>query len=143
MFDLMPFGRRNHDLFRELDNLEKRFFDDEKLGLRPFRADIKDNGDSYILEADLPGFKKEDIQIDIEDSYLTISAQRNEESEEKDAKGNFVRRERFFGSFQRSFNIADVKTDAIDASYKQGVLKLVMPKKEKSISASKRLQIKD
>ncbi len=58
-----------------------------------FKTDIKDNGKEYVLEAELPGFKKEDIHVDIEDGYMTISAERSNETEKKDDKGNFVRRE--------------------------------------------------
>lgn len=139
MFELTPFGRRSHDLFRDFENT---FFGDDFWKAGSFRTDIKDKGDKYILEADLPGFEKEDIKIDIDNDYLTISAEHNECTDEKDKEGNYIRRERSFGSFSRSFNIANVKTDAIEASYKHGVLKLTMPKKESTVPTSRRLEIK-
>ena len=142
MFELTPFGRRNHDLFRSFQDFENSFFGDDFLNVNSFRTDIKDKGDKYILEADLPGFEKEDIKIDIDNDYLTISAEHNECTDEKDKEGNYIRRERSFGSFSRSFNIANVKTDAIEASYKHGVLKLTMPKKESTVPTSRRLEIK-
>lgn len=146
MFELTPFERRHHNLstfnpFRELEDLERNFF--KSPSLAEFKTDIKDNGDSYLLEADLPGFKKEDINIDINDDYLTIKAERHSEIEEKDKKGNFVRCERSYGSFSRSFNVSAVKADEISAEYKDGVLKLTMPKKEPTAVASpRRLEIK-
>ena len=84
MFDMMPFERRNSmarfDPFRELENFEKSFFGDFGGG---FRTDIKDKGDHFELEADLPGVKKEDIAVDIDGECLTISAQRESKREEK------------------------------------------------------------
>ena len=144
MFELTPFGRHRTDVdlynpYRDLALFEDSFF--KNASLAAFKADIKDAGDSYILEADLPGFKKEDIDIDIDGNYLTISAERHSESEEKDKKGNFVKRERSYGSFTRSFDISSIKSDAIDAKYSDGVLKLTMPKKEPEESTTHRLEI--
>lgn len=121
MFDMMPFERRNHLAYnlRELENWEKSFFGDMSSG---FNTDIKDKGDHYELEADLPGMKKEDIAVDIDGDYLTISAQRNTETEEKDDKNSYVRRERSYGSFSRSFNISNIKSEEISGSYENGVL---------------------
>ena len=105
------------------------------------KTDIKETDDNYELIVDLPGFKKEDIHVDIEDGYLTISAERNSESEKKDDKGNFVRRERSYGSFSRSFDVSSVKTDDITGEYKDGVLTLTMPKKEENVPTSRRIDI--
>ena len=106
-----------------------------------FKTDIKDNGKEYVLEAELPGFKKEDIHVDIEDGYMTISAERSNETEKKDDKGNFVRRERSYGSFSRSFDVSSVKTEDITGEYKDGVLTLTMPKKEENVPTSRRIEI--
>ena len=126
MFELTPYERRHQralfNPFRDMDNFEKSFWGD--MAAADFKTDIKDTGKEYVLEADLPGFKKEDIHVDIEDGYLTISAERNSESEKKDDKGNFVRRERSYGSFSRSFDVSSVKTDDITGEYKDGVLTL-------------------
>lgn len=142
MFDMMPFERRNSmarfDPFRELENFEKSFFGDFGGG---FRTDIKDKGDHFELEADLPGVKKEDIAVDIDGDCLTISAQRNSQREEKNDQEQYVRRERSYGSYSRSFDISNVKSEEISGSYENGVLKLVLPKRSPTGSASRRLDI--
>ena len=83
MFELTPFVRRNnaavYDPFRMFDEMEKHFFQGSSLG--DFKADIRDTGDAFELEADLPGVKKEDIQVDIDSNYLTISATRQTEKD--------------------------------------------------------------
>lgn len=144
MFELTPFDRRNRhwpfmNPFRELEELERNFFSRDPFG--DFRTDIQDVGDAYILEAELPGFAKEDIKIDVDDNYITISAERRCETEEKDRKGNYIRSERSYGSVSRSFDISDVKSEQITASYQNGVLKLNMPKKDSSIRTSRRIEI--
>ena len=129
MFDMMPLNAETiwRTIFRELENWEKSFFGDMSSG---FNTDIKDKGDHYELEADLPGMKKEDIAVDIDGDYLTISAQRNTETEEKDDKNSYVRRERSYGSFSRSFNISNIKSEEISGSYENGVLKLTLAQEE-------------
>lgn len=142
MFDMMPFERRNSmarfDPFRELENFEKSFFGDFGGG---FRTDIKDKGDHFELEADLPGVKKEDIAVDIDGDCLTISAQRDSQREEKNDQEQYVRRERSYGSYSRSFDISNVKSEGISGSYENGVLKLLLPKRSPTGSASRRLDI--
>lgn len=142
MFDMMPFERRNSmarfDPFRELENFEKSFFGDFGGG---FRTDIKDKGDHFELEADLPGVKKEDIAVDIDGDCLTISAQRDGQREEKNDQEQYVRRERSYGSYSRSFDISNVKSEEISGSYENGVLKLVLPKRSPTGSTSRRLDI--
>lgn len=142
MFDMMPFERRNSmarfDPFRELENFEKSFFGDFGGG---FRTDIKDKGDHFELEADLPGVKKEDIAVDIDGDCLTISAQRDSQREEKNDQEEYVRRERSYGSYSRSFDISNVKSEEISGSYENGVLKLVLPKRSPTGSTSRRLDI--
>ena len=144
MFELTPFVRRHnvssYDPFREMENFEKNFCG--KSQLPDFKTDIKDNGDSYELMADLPGFKKEDINVSIDGGYMTISAERHNETEEKDKRNNYVRIERSYGNFSRSFDISGIKADAISASYEDGVLKLTMPKLEKEVPSTRRLEIK-
>ena len=140
MFELMPFGRNDlYRPFRELENLERSFFSGKELG--GFKTDIKDTGDAYVLEADLPGVKKEDIHIDIDGDYLSITAQRNSEKSEKDKEGNYIRCERSYGSFSRSFDISGVKAEDISASYDNGVLTLTMPKREATVPTARRLEI--
>ena len=144
MFEIMPFDRRsysvsNYNPFRELQEMEKRFWGDSVSN--SFRTDITETNDAYKLEADLPGFKKEDINIELDDTYLTIQAERKSETEEKDKTGSYVRRERSCGSFSRSFDVSGIDVSAIKASYQDGVLKLVLPKKEEIAPAARRLEI--
>ncbi|MCY1714122.1 Hsp20/alpha crystallin family protein [Caproiciproducens galactitolivorans] len=140
MFDLMPFGRRENNLFNYFDNMEKNFFGDMAQSFSTFRTDVIDEGDKYVLKAELPGFQKEDIKIDIEGSYLTISAQHSDDTEEK--KDNFVRRERRYGSFARSFDISDIKSNEITADYTSGILSLNLPKVEGTVPESRRIEIR-
>ena len=148
MFEL---SRRNNNKalynpFREMDELEKRFFD-EPFGffsngaIDAFKTDIRDEGDHFELEADLPGFDKKDIHLDIDGDILKISAERHSEHEEKDKKGKFVRCERSYGSYSRSFDLSNIKADEIKAKYENGVLKLNLPKKEQILPESKHLEI--
>lgn len=127
MFDLIPFGHREKNLYNVWNDFEKEFFGEPAKFMSGFKTDIIDKKDRYVLQAELPGFSKEDIHIDIDGDYLTISAKQTEESEEK--KDDYIRRERRYGSFTRSFNVSDISTDKITASYQNGVLELEMPKR--------------
>lgn len=142
MFELTPFGRASRDLyrpFREMEELERDFFSGKDLGA--FRTDIKDTGDAFVLEADLPGVKKEDIHIDIDGDCLSITADRSSSKEEKDKAGEYIRCERFYGSFSRSFDISNVRANEITAAYDNGVLTLKMPKQEATVPTARRLEI--
>ena len=143
MFELTPFVRRNnaavYDPFRMFDEMEKHFFQGSALG--DFKADIRDTGDAFELEADLPGVKKEDIQVDIDSNYLTISATRQTEKDEKDKAGNYVRRERSYGTYSRSFDVTGIHTEGIQAAYTDGVLTLKLPKQTAETPVSRRIQI--
>jgi len=92
-------------------------------------VDVYDNDDSVVIKAELPGIEKEDIEIDVKDRVLTLKGERSSENEVKD--DNYYRRERCFGKFERSFTLpADVDPDKIKADYKDGVLKIDIPKPE-------------
>lgn len=94
-----------------------------------FELDVRDEGDAFVLEADLPGMRREDLHVDLAGDYLTISAQRGEtRTEETGDSGSYLRRERSFGRVQRTFDVSEVDTDAITASYRSGVLSLRLPK---------------
>lgn len=143
MFELTPFGSANREMyrpFRDLEELERSFFSGREIG--GFRTDIRDTGDAFVLEADLPGVKKEDIRIDVDGDCMSITAERNSSSEEKDREGNYIRCERSYGSFSRSFDISNVRSESITASYDNGVLKLTMPKKEPDEPKTRRLEIR-
>lgn len=149
MFEMRPYNRRNHianyNPFREIDEFEKNFFNDfpsfADNALTEFKTDITDNGDSYLLEADLPGFDKKDIKIDLNGDCLTIKAERHSGHEEKDKKGKYLRCERSYGSYSRQFDVSGVETDKIKAKYDNGVLSLTMPKKAEQTSNAKHLEI--
>ena len=146
MFELIPFAKRNsgygYNPFREMDNLEKAFFGPYYGDrLAAFRTDVQETDDAYILETDLPGFKKEDIDIQIKEDMLTIKAERHAAHENKEEKNNYVRVERSCGSYSRSFEISGVDTDAITAKYEDGVLTLTLPKKAPEAPAVKKLTI--
>ena len=95
------------------------------------KTDIKEKKDGYELEIDLPGFKKEDVKIQLKDGYLNIQATREEKKDEKDGKGKYVRRERYTGTCNRSFYIGkSIKHEDIHAKYDNGILHLTFPKEE-------------
>ena len=142
MFELIPFERRmaSFDPFRMMADMERSFFSQPAAStVSAFRTDVSDEGDAFKLEAELPGFKKEDISIDIKDERLTISAERKLENEEQ--KTNFVKRERFYGSYKRSFGLEGINSEAIEASYVDGVLSLRLPKQAPVIPESRRKEI--
>lgn len=153
MFGLVPFGSRN-DLAKREDTFD-RLFDlfrepffhgamtplREWGGMSAFKVDVKDNGDAYELTADLPGVKKEDITLNYENSYLTIATKQEETKDEKDDKGSYIRRERSVGSVSRSFYIDDIDEAKISAEFKDGVLKVALPKAS-APSARKAIEIR-
>ncbi len=148
MFEIIPFTHRNHianyNPFKDLDDFQKAFFGDgvfSRNGMEPFRTDIKETENEYLLEADLPGFEKKDIHIDLNDDYLTIQAERHSGHEDQDEKKNYVRCERSYGAYSRSFDISGVDAEKITAKYDNGVLTLTMPKKEPEQPASRQLTI--
>ncbi len=135
----------NDNLFD--DFFEFPFFDDRaerKLyGHRAnnlMKTDIKEHQDGYELEIDLPGFHKDEIQAELKDGYLTISAakQLNQDEKEKET-GKYIRRERYSGSCQRSFYVGEAITqEDIKAEFKHGILRLFVPKKEKTPEVEQR-----
>ncbi len=128
MFELIPFRTGNQGIWSYLDDLERSVFQGATPATGMLRTDIVDQGDHYLLSAELPGLSKEDIQVDLADGMLTIRANRTEEKEE--TKGNYLRRERKVGSYARSFDVSAVKTEDITAQYQDGVLSLKLPKIE-------------
>lgn len=109
--------------------------------MNTFKADIRDNGSEYLLEAELPGFDKNQIQVEIDGDVLTISAAKEERVEEEDSKTNYIRKERRLGRVARSFALDNVKTDAIRADFKDGILKLVLPKLKETSSNRRQIDI--
>lgn len=109
------------------------------------KTDIKEKTDKYLIGIELPGYQKENIKIDVEDGYLTVHAEINSDNEEKE-EGKFVRRERYVGSCSRSFYVGnEVKSEDMKASFKNGILKIEVPKKEykKELPEKKYIEIED
>lgn len=146
MFDLI---RRNsnavntYNPFREMEELERRFFGNDFFrmnDLAEFKTDVTDEGDHFLLEADLPGFRKEDIQLDLDGDVLTIRAERHSNVERKE-KDKVVRVERSYGSYSRQFDITNIKAEEIKAKYDNGVLQLTLPKQDKVLPSARQIAI--
>ena len=105
------------------------------------RTDIKEHDDGFEMTIDLPGFKKEDIHVDVKDNTLSITAERHSEFEQKDKKNSYLRCERSFGSYSRSFDVSGIDCANIKAAYKDGVLTLTLPKQKKEEPTGRRLEI--
>ena len=103
------------------------------------RADIKETETAYVVEAELPGFKKDEIAVDLNNDVLTITAEHKTESETKNE--NYVRRERTWGSYKRSFIVDGIDKEKVGAEYKDGILALTLPKQEKVQAAKKSIDI--
>ena len=125
---------RNNNLgFSLFDNMFDDMFRDpfftSSNTTKLMKTDIQEKDDKYILDMDLPGYDKEDIKAQLKDGYLTISAQKNTSNDEKDEKGNYIRRERYCGKCSRSFYVGDsIKEEDIKASFNNGILELTFPK---------------
>lgn len=107
------------------------FFDDSFMNqntLSTMRTDIVEKDNQYLLSMELPGYQKEDIQMELKDGYLLISASQNKNTEEKDEAGRVIRRERYSGSCSRQFYVGDVHQEDIKASFENGELKIIFPK---------------
>ena len=114
------------------------FYDDTKAEKKLYghhaanlmKTDIQEHDDGYTLEMDLPGFKKDEIGIELENGYLTVSAAKGLDKDEEDKKGNYIRKERYAGSMSRSFYVGEaVNEEDVHAKYEDGILKLSVPKK--------------
>ncbi len=133
--------RNNFDLFD--DFFEDDFFPTKK-ERNLMRTDIREKKDKYIIDVDLPGFEKNNINISLQNGYLNIHA-KVEKNDDKKEHEKFVHRERFFGECSRSYYVGDeIKEDDINAEFKNGILKVEVPKKEeqKKLNAVKQIEIK-
>ena len=116
-FDRNFFGRRNPLFGHHEKNLMK--------------TDIRDEKDHYEMMVDLPGFKKDEIQLSLQDGYLTISAEKGLDKDENDKNGNLIRQERYSGALSRSYYIGEsITEDEVKAKFEDGVLSIIIPKKE-------------
>ena len=107
------------------------------------KTDVRELDNGYEIIVDLPGFKKDEIEVQLEDGYLTISAAKGLDKDETDKKGNYIRKERYNGSMSRSFYVGDgISEDDIHGKFENGILQLDVPKKEvKAVETKKRISI--
>ena len=115
--------------FRSLENVDRKLYG--KHAGKEMLTDVKEHENNYEVEIDLPGFKKEEITIELNEGYLTITASKGLDEDEKNKQGKIVRQERYAGVMQRSYYVGEqITTEDIKAKYEDGVLKLEIPKKE-------------
>lgn len=128
------------------ENLFDDFFDDDFMrfpvwgGRNPLygknaknlmKTDVRETEKTYEVDVDLPGFKKDEINVDLQDGYLTISASKGLDKDQKDKEGKYIRQERYAGACSRSFYVGEIEADQISAKYEDGILKISLPKQEK------------
>ncbi|WP_010246077.1 Hsp20/alpha crystallin family protein [Acetivibrio cellulolyticus] len=137
MFGIVPYNRKNNgiagrgeiwDVSRSIfeDFFNDSFFRGTFPSATEIRADIRENEKEYVVDIEVPGIKKEDIKLDLRDDVLTVSIDRNEEVNEE--KGNYIRRERRYGSVSRSFYVENIKAEDVKAKYLDGILTVTLPK---------------
>ena len=119
--DLMPRKFYLDDIFDDFLTTRKE---------QHMKCDIYEKGGDYHIEMDIPGFNKDEISVETNDGYLKITAEKKAENNEHDEEKNYIRRERTYGKYERSFYLGDLDEDKIDASFENGMLKIVVPKKE-------------
>lgn len=124
---------RNDFFDNALDIFDSSFFNNNIM-----KSDIYEKDGNYIIEMDLPGFKKDEIDISLDNKYLVISASKNEEKEEND---KYIRKERYYGEYKRSFYIGEVEENSIKASYNDGILKVSFPKQTAEKNNKKQISI--
>ena len=135
---MIPRKRNEFDLFDSM--FEDPFF--ERKENKWMKTDIKEKGNNYLIEVDLPGYEKDNIQIEMENGYLKVSA-KVENSNEEEEEEKYIHKERFYGECSRSFYVGDnVKEEDVKASFKNGILTLTVPKEEqKKLDEKKYIQI--
>ncbi len=125
----MLLRNRAFDLFDEM--FKDPFFDRviDNGTAQVMKTDVREKDNGYLVDIELPGYAKEDIKAELKDGYLTITASRNDNKEEKDEKGRYIRRERYTGTCKRSFYVGEnVKQEDIKAGFQDGILRLAVPK---------------
>ena len=133
---MMLVPRRNFDLFD--DFFDDNFFNKKEKNL--MKTDIKEKKDKYVIEMDLPGFEKENIKLELNNGYLTITGKQENNIDEEEEK--YVHKERFYGECTRSFYVGDnIKEEDINAEFKNGILKIDIPKKQEQIEQNETKQI--
>ena len=124
-FNFPDFSEFDHDY----DRTERKLYG--KHADRLMKTDVHEHDDHYEVDIDLPGFSKDEINLELKDGYLTVSAAKGLDKDENDKKGKLIRQERYAGAMQRSFYVGDeLKEEDVKANFKHGVLNLQIPKKE-------------
>lgn len=119
----------DRSFFRNFGNMDRVLYG--KHAQNMMKTDVKETDEGYEVDIDLPGFKKDEIQLELNNGYLTISTQKALEKDEKNKKGRMLRQERYAGTMQRSFYVGEhITEEDVKASYESGVLHLVLPKKD-------------
>ncbi|MCD7871792.1 MAG: Hsp20/alpha crystallin family protein [Clostridiales bacterium] len=130
---------------RDTGKIEKKLYGHNAKNV--MKTDVKELEDGYELETDLPGFTKDEVKVSLDNGYLTISAAKGLDQEEKDKKtGRYLRRERYVGACERSFYVGkDVNEADVKGEFKHGILKLFVPKKDKKpeVEGKKYIQLED
>ncbi len=137
-YAMLPY-RRPTEMANFFNDFDRDFFTPFPSFAAAFNTDITDEGGHYLLSAELPGFARDDISVDVEGDQLVIRASREEEKEEN--KKKFIHRERTYGTYTRRFDINGIDTENISAKYEDGVLKLTLPKQEKKAPEGKKIAI--
>ncbi len=133
--DWMDFPR-----FADFGDVDKKLYG--RKAAHVMKTDIHEHDGGYELDIDLPGFKKDEIQLALENGYLTVSTTKGLEKNEEDKKGKLIRQERYSGTMTRSFYVGDAVTEEdIKAKFEDGVLKLSIPKKETQVPEKKTIMI--
>ena len=115
------------------DTFEKNFFGERnplygKHAKNLMKTDVRETRDSYKLAIDLPGFKKDEVKVELKDGYLTVSASKGLDKDEEDREGRFIRQERYAGACSRSFYVGDIRPEEVKCKYEFGVLRVTLPK---------------
>lgn len=136
---MIPRKRNEFDLFDDMFGMDPFF---ERKEMKLMRTDIREKGNNYIVEIDLPGYDKEDIQIEMEKGYLKVSAKTTKETDNSEDE-KYIHKERFYGECSRSFYVGeDLKEEDIKAAFKNGILTLTFPKEQpKKLEEKKYIQI--
>ncbi|AET67697.1 molecular chaperone (small heat shock protein) [Desulfosporosinus orientis DSM 765] len=149
MFDIVPFARRNSvipktsDLF-DIEGIFENLFNDRFFpamykNSSQMKVDIKESEEAFVIEAELPGIQKDEMNIQIDEDKLTISVQKKEQKDEE--RDNYIRRERSYSAMTRSFAIANVEIEKANAKFENGILVINLPKKQEQVIKGRELQI--
>jgi len=127
--------------FPTFPNVDKELYGKHAKNL--MKTDVKETGNAYEIDIDLPGFKKDEIQIELKDGYLTVSAEKGLDKDEEDKKGKYIRKERYAGALSRTFYLGEeIREEEIKAKFENGILSVSIPKEEeKKVEGPKHISI--